>query len=278
MTDEEMVAVERLVNQQIRANHKAVLKEMTPDEAKEAGAMALFGERYGKVVRVLAFGDFSVEICGGTHARSTGDIGLFKIVSESACASGVRRIEAVTGATAFEHVIKQEHMLKQVANEVKSSINNIVPRIAAMVEESRVLQKELAAIKQKMVGHESDYLLAKAVSVNGISVLTVTVAIQDSDGVRDLLDRLKQKLKNAAILLATVVDGKVKLVAGVAKTVLPFFTASDLLNHVALQIDGRGGGRPDLAQGGGDNPAALPSAMASVPLWVASKVEADRLK
>lgn len=275
MTDDEVIAVECLVNQQIRANHSAVLKEMSPEEAKTAGAMALFGERYGKVVRVLSFGDFSTEICGGIHVQATGDIGLFKIVSESACASGVRRIEAITGATALDHVIKQEKILRQVADEVKSSIKNVVPRVSTILEESRLLQKELTSMKQKMVGHETDGLTSKAVDIKGVSVLAVTVDMTDRDAVRDLLDRLKQKLKNAAIIIATVDDDKVKLVCGVAKTVLPFFTASDLLKHVALQVDGRGGGRPDLAQGGGDNPAALPAALESVSTWVADKVTTE---
>jgi alanyl-tRNA synthetase len=272
MTSDEISAVERLVNQQIRENHEAVTLEMSPEEAKKAGAIGLFGERYGKVIRVLRLGDFSMEICGGTHVETTGQIGLFKITSESACASGVRRIEAVTGGVALSYVVEQEALLNQLSSQLKSSVKNLLPRVTALVDESRAAQKELTALKQKMVGYQTDGLAGQVETISGVSVLAAAVDLTDRDAVRELLDRLKQKLKNAAIILATVEGGKVKLVSGVAKTVLPFFTASDLLKHVATQIDGRGGGRPDLAQGGGDNPAALPAALESVSAWVSEKV------
>lgn len=275
MTADEIIAVERLVNQQIRENHKAITTEQSPDEAKKSGAMALFGERYGKVVRVLSFGDFSTEICGGTHVRATGEIGLFKIVSESACASGVRRIEALTGGAALHYITEQEALLKDLCEQLKSSKKNVLVRATALVEEARSTQKELSNLKLKMIGHQTDSLAAQVQVIKGLSVLAVKVDLTDRDAIRELLDRLKQKLKNAAILLASISDGKVKLVSGVEKTVLPFFNASDLLKHVATQIDGRGGGRPDLAQGGGDNPDALPAALASVQDWVATKVTAE---
>ena len=272
MTDDEILAVEHLVNQQIRANHTAMTQEMSPEKAKKAGAIALFGERYGKIIRVLQLGDFSTEICGGTHVVATGEIGLFKIISESACASGVRRIEAITSSAALDYVVNQERLLKQVSDQLKSSIKNILPRITSLIEESRKTEKELIFLKQKMIGYQMEGLITQVLSVKGVSVLAATVDLPDADAVRELLDRLKQKLNNAAILLATVSDEKVKLVCGVAKTVLPFFTASDLLKYVATQIDGHGGGRPDLAQGGGDNPAVLPSAIKSVPSWVLDKI------
>lgn len=275
VTDEELLAVERLVNQQIRENHKAVTVEKSPEEAKKSGAVALFGERYGKLVRVLSLGDFSVEICGGTHVGSTGEIGLFKITSESACASGVRRIEAVTGSVALDYVSKQESILKELSSQLKSSVKNILSRVTSLQEEARCSSKELTSLKQKMVGYQTDGLVAQAQSIKGVAVLAVVVDLSDREAVRELLDRLKQKLKNAAIILATIDDGKVKLVCGVAKSVIAFFTASDLLQHVATQIDGRGGGRPDLAQGGGDNPTALPAALESVSAWISEKVTAD---
>lgn len=275
LTEDEIIAVERLVNQQIRANHTAVTHEMSPEEATKSGAIGLFGERYGRVVRVLQLGDFSTEICGGTHVKATGEIGLFKITSESACASGVRRIEAITGSVALEHVVKEEQLLKRVAEQLKSSSKNVLSRVTALVEEARMSQKELLHLKQKLVGHETSSLINKAQIVKGVSVLAIAVDLTDRDAVRELLDRLKQQLKNAAIILATVEEGKVKLVCGVAKTLMPFFNASNLLKHVAVQVDGRGGGRPDLAQGGGENPAALPAALDSVATWVSEKVTTD---
>lgn len=276
VTLQEIQAIERLVNQQIRANLKSTVTEMTPDEAKKKGALALFGERYGKQVRILEMGDFSLEICGGTHVEYTGKIGLFKIVSESACASGVRRIEAVTGKAAILYVEAEEERLRQMSDLLKTNPNNVFNKLNQLLEEHRTLEKELAKLKQQIANQQTAKLLEEAVDVGGLKVLAVRLRAVDRDTLRNTLDQLKQELGSAAIVLASVKEDKIQMVAGVTKDFTSCINAVDLLNQVALQVGGKGGGRPDLAQGGGDAPQSLSEALKSVVPWVEKKLAAKK--
>ncbi|WP_423063856.1 alanine--tRNA ligase [Candidiatus Paracoxiella cheracis] len=276
VTLQEIQAIERLVNQQIRANLKSTVTEMTPDEAKKKGALALFGERYGKQVRMLEMGDFSLEICGGTHVEYTGKIGLFKIVSESACASGVRRIEAVTGKAAILYVEAQEERLRQMSDLLKTNPNNVFNKLNQLLEEHRTLEKELVKLKQQIANQQTAKLLEEAVDVGGLKVLAVRLRTVDRDTLRNTLDQLKQELGSAAIVLASVKEDKIQMVAGVTKDFTSCINAVDLLNQVALQVGGKGGGRPDLAQGGGDAPQSLSEALKSVVPWVEKKLAAKK--
>ncbi len=276
VTLQEIQAIERLVNQQIRANLKSTVTEMTPDEAKKKGALALFGERYGKQVRMLEMGDFSLEICGGTHVEYTGKIGLFKIVSESACASGVRRIEAVTGKAAILYVEAEEERLRQMSDLLKTNPNNVFNKLNQLLEEHRTLEKELVKLKQQIANQQTAKLLEEAVDVGGLKVLAVRLRTVDRDTLRNTLDQLKQELGSAAIVLASVKEDKIQMVAGVTKDFTSCINAVDLLNQVALQVGGKGGGRPDLAQGGGDAPQSLSEALKSVVPWVEKKLAAKK--
>ncbi len=272
LTYQEVQSIERMVNEQIRINHHTSVSVMTPEEAKEFGALALFGERYGKQVRVLKMGDFSTEICGGTHAHHSGDIGLFKITSESACASGVRRIEAVTGEAALETVELTEEQLRDASDLLKTNTKNVNAKLKQVLDENRELERELNMLKQRMANQQMSSLKDEAIAVGDISVLAKELEGADRDTMRNILDSLKQQLPAVAIVLATVKDGDVQLVSGVSKDCLPFFNASQLLNQVAHQVGGKGGGRPEMAQGGGTNPQALKPALASVLEWVKNKV------
>lgn len=272
LTTAELQAVERLVNQQIRANLSSTVHVMSPDEAKEHGAIALFGERYGKSVRVLEMGDFSTEICGGTHVKRTGEIGLFKIVSESACASGVRRIEAVTGQTAILYVESEEAQLQALCELLKTHRDNLGTKLNQMLDEQRELTKALLQLKQTIAQQQVADFTKQIIEVDGVQVLAMSLPDADNDMLRNSLDELKQRLNKAAIVLATVHQGRVQLVAGVTKNCLSHFNATDLLNQVAKQVGGRGGGRPDRAEGGGDAPEHLPAALASVADWVRNKL------
>ncbi|MEQ6341190.1 MAG: alanine--tRNA ligase [Gammaproteobacteria bacterium] len=261
-------AVERLVNGQIRANCEAQTRVMSYDEAVAAGAMALFGEKYGDQVRVLSIGEFSTELCGGTHVRRAGDIGLFKFVSEAGVASGVRRIEAITGQRALEWVEEEEDRLLRIADAIKAGRDNVDDKVGQLVERARKLEKELEQIKGKLASNQGSDLAAQAVEINGIKVLAACLEGVDPKALRDTVDQLKNKLGSAAVVLAAVADGKVSLVAGVTKDCIAQVKAGELVNMVALQVGGKGGGRPDMAQAGGDNPAALAAALAAVPEWV----------
>lgn len=276
LTLQEIQAVERLVNQQIRANLKSTVTEMTPENAKKKGAVALFGERYGKQVRVLKMGDFSIEICGGTHVECTGRIGLFKIVSESACASGVRRIEAVTGKAAIVYVEAEEERLHQMSELLKTNPMNLVNKLNQLIKEHHALEKELSKLKQHVANQQTAKLIDEAVDVAGIKVLAAQLRTVDRDTLRSMLDQLKRELGSAAIVLATVKENKVQMVAGVTKDCTSHINAVDLLNQVAEQVGGKGGGRSDLAQGGGDAPQALSQALKSVVFWVEKKLAARK--
>jgi alanyl-tRNA synthetase len=248
---------------------------MAMDDAVAAGAMALFGEKYGDEVRVLAMGenDFSVELCGGTHASRTGDIGLLRIVAESGVASGVRRIEGVTGSVALAAIDRAEQRLAAVCEVVKGTSDNVVDKVAALRGENRDLEKEIARLKQKLATAAGGDLTAGAVEVAGIKVLAATVEGADAKSLRDTLDQCKNKLGSAVILLAAITDDKVALVAGVTGDLTSRVKAGDLVRVVAERLGGKGGGRPDMAQGGGADVAALPAVLKSVPEWVASELQ-----
>jgi alanyl-tRNA synthetase len=267
MTTEQLRKVETIVNAEILANEATQARVMPIDEAQKSGAMMLFGEKYGDEVRVLSIGT-SRELCGGTHVQRTGDIGLFKILSESGVAAGVRRIEAVTGDNALAYLQSLEATVNQVAGTLKATPSEISSRIGSMLDQVRALEKELAAVKGKLASSQGDELLSKAVDVNGIKVLAVTLNGADVPALRETMDKLKDKLKTAAIVLAAVNDGKVSLIAGVTPDAISKVKAGELVNFVAQQVGGKGGGRPDMAQAGGTDPSGLPKALDGVADWV----------
>ena len=271
MTAEEIRDVEDLVNREIRHNHGVEVGVMKYDDAIRAGAMALFGEKYGDEVRVIRMGGFSTELCGGTHVKRSGDIGLFRILSESGVAAGVRRVEAVTGEAAVELTQSEHATLARVASQVKAQPGEIEQRIEQVLEQVRSLEKEIARLKSRAALAQGDEIAAQAVDIAGIKVLAATLEGADSSVLRETLDRLKEKLQSAAIVLGTVVDGKVALIAGVTPDLTKRIKAGDLVNHVAAQVGGKGGGRPEMAQAGGTDAAKLPAALASVKDWVAAR-------
>ncbi|MBK8162587.1 MAG: alanine--tRNA ligase [Gammaproteobacteria bacterium] len=264
--------IETLVNAQIRANAPVVTTVMSYDEARTVGAMALFGEKYGDRVRVLTIGGFSKELCGGTHASRAGDIGLMKIVSEAGVAAGVRRIEALTGEGALAWVAENEQQLDRLAALVKGGRGEVVARVEQILDRSRHLERELDRLKGVLASSAGDDLASQAQEVNGCRVLAALLDDADPKSLRDTVDQLKNKLGSAVVVLATVKDSKVSLVAGVTQDQTGKVKASDLANHVAQQIDGKGGGRPDMAQAGGNNPAMLAAALKSVPDWVRERL------
>jgi len=266
-------AIEQMVNEQIRANHVVETRIMALDDAKASGAMALFGEKYDECVRVLRMGGFSTELCGGTHVKAVGDIGLFKIVSEQGVAAGVRRIEAVTGARAVQWMEDDEDRLARVADLVKAGREDLDQKVTHLIERSRALEKELERLKAKLASAAGSDLASTAVEIGGAKVLAAQLDGVDPKSLRDTLDQLKNKLGSAVIVLATVSAGKVSLVAGVTKDLTARVKAGDLVNHVASQVGGRGGGRPDMAQAGGDDPGALPQALGAVPDWVSERLQ-----
>jgi alanyl-tRNA synthetase len=265
---EQLQQIEMLVNDHIRFNHQVETKLMGQDEAIKQGAMALFGEKYGDTVRVLKMGDFSMELCGGTHVRRTGDIGVFKIVSETGIAAGVRRIEAVTGKGALAWIEKQESQLSNIASMVKGKREDLGDRVKQLLDKNRTLEKELEQLKAKLASSAGSDLASQAEEVDGIKVLAAKLDGADVKTLRDTLDQLKNKLGSAAVVLATVQGEKVSIVAGVTKEQTSRIKAGDLVNVVAQQVGGKGGGRPDMAQAGGNNPAGLDAALASVSSWV----------
>ena len=273
VTEAQREQIETIVNRQILANTAVSTDLMDIDAAREAGAMALFGEKYDDQVRVLTMGSdgFSKELCGGTHVARTGDIGLFRITLEASAAAGVRRIEAVTGENALAAMRKQELALSDIAATVKSTPDNAAERVRNQAQKVRELEKEIERLKQKLASGAGSDLTDSVEEINGVKVLATNVDGADGKTLRVTMDKLKDKLGSAIILLAAVEGDKVALVAGVTKDLTDRFKAGDLLKHVAEQVDGRGGGRPDMAQGGGNNPAALPAALASVKDWVAGK-------
>lgn len=275
MTAQQLRAVEDSVNAQIRANTEVTTRLMTMDEAREAGAMALFGEKYGDEVRVLSMGQqgFSVELCGGTHVQRTGDIGVLRIVSEGGLASGVRRIEAVTGAHAIAHMRGVDDALAGVCEAVRGTTDNVAEKVTALRSQNRDLEKELARLKQKLASSAGSDITASAIDVDGIKVLATAVDGADPGALRGIMDQCKNKLGSGVILLAAVNDDKVALVAGVTKDLTDRVRAGDLMKEFAGRLGGKGGGRPDMAQGGGTEPALLPAALEAVPAWVAEALK-----
>ncbi|UJD87961.1 alanine--tRNA ligase [Rahnella aquatilis] len=272
MKPEEIRQVEDLVNAQIRRNLPIQTTIMDLDEAKEKGAMALFGEKYEDSVRVLSMGDFSTELCGGTHASRTGDIGLFRIQSESGTAAGVRRIEGITGENAINALHQQSDLLQDVAHLVKGDVNSITDKIRSLIERSRVLEKELQQVKGQQAAQESASLSSQAKEVKGVKLLVRQLDNVEPKILRTMVDDLKNQLGSVIIVLATIADDKVSLIAGVTKDLTDRVKAGELIASVAQQVGGKGGGRPDMAQAGGSDVQALPAALATVEAWVEAKL------
>ena len=272
MTEQEIRTVDALVNRAIRANYAVETRLMSYDDAIKAGAMALFGEKYGDEVRVLSMGDFSTELCGGTHVQRTGDIGYFKIVSESGVAAGIRRVEAVTSEAALAHTHQLETRLNDAAQALKAPPAEITARIQQLLDGAKTLERELARLKGKLASSQGGELAAQAVEVNGAKVLAATIDGADAKVLRDTIDQLKGRFKSAAIVLGSTDGTKVTLIAGVTSDLTGRIKAGDLVNHVATQVGGKGGGRADMAQAGGTDPAGLPAALASVKSWVEKRL------
>ena len=264
--------VETLVNDQIRRNLMVDTEIMAIEDAKANGAMALFGEKYDDNVRVLTMGDFSVELCGGTHASRTGDIGLFKIVSENGIAAGIRRIEAVTGKGAVHAMHHEDDMLMEVALVVKSDVASVPSKVSALMAHTKLLEKEIQQLKDKLAAQESANLIDQVVEINGTNVLIAHLNGVDNKALRSMVDELKNQIGQGIVVLGNAQDGKVGLIVGVTKDLTSKVKAGELVNFVALQVGGKGGGRPDMAQAGGTDAAALPAALASVSPWLADKL------
>ncbi len=271
VTPAQIAQIEALVNAEILANTATAARVMDIEAAKATGAMMLFGEKYGETVRVLDIGT-SRELCGGTHVQRTGDIGLFKIVAESGVAAGVRRVEAVTGLNALTYLQGLEATVDAAASTLKAPTAELTTRIVSTLEQIKTLEKEVAQLKGKLASNQGDELLGQAVEVQGVKILAAQLEGADAKTLRDTLDKLKDKLKSAAIVLAAVDGDKVQLAAGVTPDTLGKVKAGELVNFVAQQVGGKGGGKPDMAMAGGTQPAALPQALASVQAWVAGKL------
>ncbi len=272
VTVDQIKQIEEMVNQEIRRNVAVETRLMKHDEAIKHGAMALFGEKYGDEVRVVGMGDFSTELCGGTHVKRSGDIGLFKIISESGVAAGIRRVEAVTGPGALEYVQQQQQQLQDVAASLKASPQEITQKIGQIMDNVKSLEKELSRLKSKLAASQGDDLAGSAVDVAGAKVLAVAIDGADATALRETMDKLKDKLKSCAVVLASTEGGKVTLIAGVTQDLTAKVKAGELVNFVAQQVGGKGGGRPDMAQAGGTEPAKLPQALAGVAEWVKGKM------
>ncbi|MGU7779738.1 alanine--tRNA ligase [Burkholderia sp. PU8-34] len=271
LTDDEIRRVEKIVNDEILANAPGIVRVMPYDEAVKGGAMALFGEKYGDEVRVLDLG-FSRELCGGTHVSRTGDIGLFKIVVEGGVAAGIRRVEAITGDNAVRYVQDLDARVNEAAAALKAQPSELTQRIAQVQDQVKSLEKELGALKSKLASSQGDELAQQAVEIGGVHVLAATLEGADAKTLRETVDKLKDKLKSAAIVLAAVEGGKVSLIAGVTADASKKVKAGELVNFVAQQVGGKGGGRPDMAQAGGTEPANLPAALAGVKGWVEERL------
>ncbi len=268
MTVDEISTIESIVNERIRANNLVSAETMSKDDAVKAGAMALFGEKYGDEVRVLKVGEFSIELCGGTHVERSGDIGCFKIISETGVASGVRRIEAVTGKSCLDFIVSRDKVLANIARLVKSSAEKSADKVQQLVDKNKQLERELDRLKSKLAASAGGELSSQAVDIDGIKVLAVKLDDVDPKALRDMVDQLKNKLGSAVIVLATVQGEKVSLIAGVSKDQTKRLKAGDLVNSVAIKVGGKGGGRPDMAQAGGNDPSGLGEALKLVPQWV----------
>ncbi|MEQ1544000.1 alanine--tRNA ligase [Methyloglobulus sp.] len=272
ITDDQINVLERMVNEQIRLNNPVSATVMAKDDAVKAGAMALFGEKYGDEVRVLKIGEFSTELCGGTHVERAGDIGCFKIISETGVAAGVRRIEAVTGNGAMEWIASRDKTLHIIAGLLKSAPEKTAEKVEQLLDKTRALEKQLEKLQAQVASSAGNDLSAQAIEVAGIKVLAVKLNQVDPKSLRDMVDQLKNKLGSAAIVLAVVEGDKVSLVAGVSKDQMNKIKAGDLVNFVATQVGGKGGGRPDMAMAGGNDPSGLAAALAQVPAWVQQRL------
>jgi len=272
VSEDELAEIERLVNEQIQANVAAEVREMSFDEAIEAGALAFFDEKYGDDVRVLRFGDFSMELCGGTHVKRMGDIGLFKIVSETGISAGVRRIEAVAGRVAVEWLQKLDHSVREASGQLKTSPEQLSERISQLLGRSRELEKELERLKGKLASAAGSDLAAQAVDIEGVKLIAARLEGADPNSLRDTVDQLRNKIGSGVIVLGTTAGGGVRLVAGVTRDLAGKLKAGELVNHVASQVGGKGGGRPDFAQAGGSDAAALPAALDSVADWIRERL------
>ncbi len=272
VTPAEIRRIEEIVNAEIRRNNRVETRLMKHEEAIKAGAMALFGEKYGDEVRVVGMGEFSTELCGGTHVVRTGDIGLFKIVAEGGVAAGVRRIEAVTGPGALAYAQEQEATLRDVAEAIRAQPQEVTARLAQIQDQVKTLEKELARYKSKIATSQGDDLAAQAVDVAGLKVLAAAIEGADAKALRELADKLRDKLQSCALVLGSARDGKVALIAAVTPDANGKVKAGELVNFVASQVGGKGGGKPDLAQAGGSEPEKLPAALQSVAAWVLGKL------
>jgi alanyl-tRNA synthetase len=269
---EEIRRIEELVNVAVRRNDAAETRVMALDDAVAAGAMSLFGEKYESDVRVLSLGDFSMELCGGTHVERTGDIGFFKIISESGVAAGVRRVEAVTGQAAYEWVVRADQVLRDIASVLRGSREDVDEKVRELVERSKRLDKEVQQLKSKLATGQGGDVSSQAKAVGGVKVLAAQIEGADAKALRDSVDQLKQKLGSSVVVLATVQDGKVVLVAGVSADLVAQLRAGDIAGAVAAQVGGRGGGRADFAQAGGTQPDKLGAALASVESFVRNRL------
>ncbi|MFD3284825.1 alanine--tRNA ligase [Alteromonas macleodii] len=272
VTAEQLAEIERRVNQEIRANHTLATELMDLDEAKASGAMALFGEKYDEKVRVVTMGPFSVELCGGTHVTRTGDIGLFKITSEAGIASGVRRIEAVTGEHALEVVQTQQVTLSSLSALLKTDSQNVLDRVVSLQNQTKELEKALNSAKQKLASQQGADMLSNAVEINGVKVLIANLEGVEAKSLRSMMDDIKNRIGEGIVVLGVANDAKVNLIAGVTKNLTSKVKAGELVNFVASQVGGKGGGRPDMAQAGGDQPENLGQALDSVNAWLQDKL------
>jgi alanyl-tRNA synthetase len=273
VTVDELREIERLVNTEIRRNTAAQTELMDYENAVAAGAMALFGEKYEQNVRVLRIGEFSMELCGGTHVTRAGDIGFFKITSESGVASGVRRIEAITGEAALDYVEKSDELLRDLSNLVRGSREEVTDKVRDALERIRQMEKEIRSLKDKLASGQGVDLAGAAVDIQGVKVVATRIDGADAGSLRNAVDQLKAKLQTAVIVLASVESSdKVVLVAGVTADVTSRIKAGELVGTIAAQVGGRGGGRPDFAQAGGNNPAALDAALAGVQQLVRARL------
>ena len=272
ISEDQLLEIERMVNHQIRENNVVTTELMTPNEAKEAGAMALFGEKYGNEVRVLTMGDFSKELCGGTHVKRTGDIGVFRITAETGIAAGVRRIEAVAGAAAVNWSIEQTDTLQRLSSLLKTDTQHVFEKVEQSLKKSRALEKEVEKLNGKLASGTGNNLLDNAKKYGDISILVTRIDDIDPKSLRDTVDQLKNKLHQAIVVIATASGGKVSLIAGVTKELTGQFNAGKIVNQVALLVGGKGGGRPDMAQAGGNQPENLDSALEEITNWLDSEL------
>ncbi|MEC8233022.1 MAG: DHHA1 domain-containing protein, partial [Pseudomonadota bacterium] len=272
VTAEQLSHIERRVNEEIRANHALATELMELEEAKASGAMALFGEKYDEKVRVVTMGPFSVELCGGTHVTRTGDIGLFKITSEAGIASGVRRIEAVTGEQAIALVQSQQAALSSLSVMLKTDTQNVLERVTALQNQTKELEKALNSAKQKLASQQGADMLSNAVEINGVKVLVANLEGVEAKSLRAMMDDIKNRIGEGIVVLGVANEAKVNLIAGVTKNLTGKVKAGELVNFVASQVGGKGGGRPDMAQAGGDKPENLAGALESVNAWLQDKL------